>query len=145
MHFEVTDRPIRSDSFYDYVRSDESGAVATFCGVVRNSSGNKRTDYLEYEAYPEMAQRKMAELGREAKARWEITDIAITHRVGRVEGGEISVLIAVSSPHRAASFEACHWVIDRLKETVPIWKKEVGEDGQYWVEGPGEPVALSSP
>ena len=143
MHFQITEAPIASDDLYDHVLDDGCGAVATFCGVVRDNSGSKRTDYLEYEAYPEMAEKKMAELGREAMSRWDIADVAIIHRTGYLEIGEISVLIAVASPHRGAAFEACHWVIDRLKETVPIWKKEVGEDGQYWVEGPTASTAAS--
>jgi len=105
--------------------------------VVRNHANNKPTRHLVYEAYPEMAEKKMAEIGAEIAARWGIQDLGIVHRVGRLEIGEISVLIAVSSPHRAQAFEACRYAIDRLKEIVPIWKKEVGENGEEWVEGPG--------
>jgi molybdopterin synthase catalytic subunit len=138
--FRISKDPIRPDDLYRDVLRDCNGAVVTFCGVVRDNSGGRRTDYLVYDAYEEMAERKMAEIGAEVEERWDIRDIAMVHRVGRLEIGEISVLIAVASPHRAQAFEACHYAIDRLKEVVPIWKKEVGEDGTSWVEGP-QPVA----
>lgn len=134
--FRISKDPIRPDDLYRNVLRDCNGAVVTFCGVVRDNSGGKRTDYLVYDAYEEMAERKMAEIGAEVGRRWSIGDIAMVHRVGRLEIGEISVLIAVSSPHRPQAFEACRYAIDRLKEVVPIWKKEVGEDGTSWVEGP---------
>lgn len=134
--FEIVEKPIAPDALYRQVLKDYNGAVVTFCGVVRDHSGDKRTDHLFYEAYPEMAKKKMAEIGAQVKEQWSIDDIAIWHRVGRLEIGEISVLIAVASPHRAQAFEACRYAIDRLKEIVPIWKKEVGEDGEVWVEGP---------
>ena len=138
--FQVSKDPIRPDDLYRDVLRDGNGAVVTFCGVVRDNSGGRRTDHLVYDAYEEMAERKMAEIGAEVENRWDIRDIAMVHRVGRLEVGEISVLIAVASPHRAQAFEACHYAIDRVKEVVPIWKKEVGEDGTWWVEGP-QPVA----
>jgi molybdopterin synthase catalytic subunit len=137
MIFRITENPIVPDELYRQVLQDSNGAVVTFCGVVRNHASNRPTLFLVYEAYPEMAEKKMAEIGAQIAARWEIKDLGIVHRVGRLEIGEISVLIAVSSPHRAEAFEACRYAIDRLKETVPIWKKEVGEDGEEWVEGPG--------
>jgi molybdopterin synthase catalytic subunit len=140
MIFEITENPIAPDAFYRQVLQDSNGAVVTFCGVVRNHANNKPTRYLVYEAYPEMAKKKMAEIGAQVAARWGIHDLGIIHRVGRLEIGEISVLIAVSSPHRAEAFEACRYAIDRLKEIVPIWKKEVGENGEEWVEGPGAAV-----
>ena len=121
---------------YDRVIKDYNGAVVTFCGVVRNHSGETSTDFLVYDAYKEMAEKKMSEIGEQAKKQCNIEDVAILHRIGRLEIGEISVLIAVASPHRAEAFEACRYVIDKLKETVPIWKKEVGENGEAWVEGP---------
>ena len=142
MEFRITEDPIAPDELYKHVLADRDGAVVTFCGVVRDHSGEKQTDHLVYEAYKEMAERKMAEIGEEARSRWPIDDIAVVHRVGRLAIGEISVLIAVASPHRAEAFEACHWAIDRLKDTVPIWKKEVDEDGHHWVEGP---VAVALP
>ena len=134
--FIITEDIITLDALYQTVLEDENGAVAVFAGVVRNHTGGKRTDHLVYEAYPEMAEKKMREIGAEIEVRWGITDIGILHRVGKLEIGEISVLIAVSSPHRAEAFAACQYAIDRLKQVVPIWKKEVGEDGESWVEGP---------
>ena len=143
MKFIITENPIGPDARFDEVRDDRDGAVVTFCGIVRNHSGNEETDHLVYEAYPEMAEKKMAEIGAEVMARWPVGDIDIAHRVGKLEVGEISVLIAVASPHRGEAFEACRYAIDRLKETVPIWKKEVGPDGQYWTEGPVATSAAS--
>ena len=134
--FKIVDAPIASDALYDEVLKDYNGAVVTFCGVVRNHSGETSTDFLVYDAYKEMAEKKMSEIGDQAKKQWNIEDVAILHRIGRLEIGEISVLIAVASPHRAEAFDACRYVIDKLKETVPIWKKEVGENGEAWVEGP---------
>ena len=134
--FKILKNPIEPDALHREVLQDANGAIATFVGVVRNHSGDKRTDHLIYEAYAEMAEKKMQEISDEVKERWGITDLGILHRVGRLEIGEISVLIAVSSPHRAESFAACQYAIDRLKQVVPIWKKEVGEDGESWVEGP---------
>ena len=134
--FEIREEPIGSDDLYKRVLKDYNGAIVTFAGVVRDHSGDKRTDYLVYEAYKDMAEKKMVEIGIEVKKRWQVDDIAALHRIGRLEIGDISVLIAVGSPHRAEAFEACRYYIDRLKETVPIWKKEVGENGEAWVEGP---------
>lgn len=134
--FKITEHPIEPDALYREVLQDANGAVAIFAGVVRNHSGEKRTDHLVYEAYAEMAEKKMRQIGDEVKSRWGIIDLGILHRVGRLEVGEISVLIAVSSPHRSEAFVACQYAIDRLKQIVPIWKKEVGEDGESWIEGP---------
>ena len=139
MLFRITDEAIAPGALYDEVRADGDGAVVTFAGVVRDHSNGRRTDHLVYEAYPPMAEREMAKIGEEAASRWEVDDIAILHRVGRLEIGEISVLVAVSSPHRGDGFSACRFAIDRLKQTVPVWKKEMSEDGEYWVEGPGMP------
>ena len=139
MLYRITEEPIAPQALYDEVRGDGDGAVVTFAGVVRDHSDGKRTDHLVYEAYKPMAEQEMARIGAEAVSRWDIDDIAILHRVGRLEIGEISVLIAVSSPHRAEGFSACQFAIDRLKQTVPVWKKETSEDGEYWVEGPGAP------
>jgi len=136
--FEVTADPLDPQRLIDYVRRDESGAVAVFLGVVRDNSRGRRVLYLEYDAYPEMATRVMREIAEEAMARWPITDVAMQHRTGRLEIGETSLLIAVSSPHRRDAFEACHHLVDRFKEVVPVWKKEVWEGGEVWIEG--EPV-----
>lgn len=134
--FRITEEPIEAGDLFVKVVRTENGAVATFAGVVRNHSGDKQTDYLVYEAYPAMAEKKMAAIGDELKARWGVVDVAMIHRVGKVEIGEISVLIAVASPHRAEALAACQFAIDRLKQIVPIWKKEVGVEGESWVEGP---------
>ena len=141
MLFRITEQPIAPEALYGEVRADGDGAVVTFAGVVRDHSKGKRTDHLVYEAYKPMAEQEMAKIGEEAVSRWEIDDIAMLHRVGRLEIGEISVLIAVSSPHRGEGFSACEFAIDRLKQTVPVWKKEMSEDGEYWVEGPARPGA----
>ena len=139
MLIEITAGPLSPEPFLDHVRRDESGAVALFLGVVRDNSHGRRVLYLEYDAYPEMAERKLRELAKEALARWPITDVAIAHRTGRLEIGETSLLVAVSSPHRHDAFAACHHIVNRIKEVVPIWKKEVWEGGEAWIEG--EPVA----
>jgi len=136
--FRVVDRAIESSELHDLVRSPADGAVLTFSGVVRNHSGRVETSHLFYEAYAPMAEKKMAELVAAARTRWDIGEVAMLHRVGRLDIGEISILISVASPHRGAAFEAGRYLIDRLKEEVPIWKKEVGPDGEFWVEGPGE-------
>ena len=134
--FKITEDPIKPDDLFAGVVRDENGAVATFAGVVRNHSGDKKTDHLVYEAYPAMAEKKMAEIGDELRVQWGVVDVAMVHRVGKLEIGEISVLIAVASPHRAEALAACQYAIDRLKQSGPIWKKEVGVGGESWVEGP---------
>lgn len=139
MMFKVVDRPLRMDELHEVVRTPSDGAVLTFSGVVRDHSGDTETSHLIYEAYVSMAERKMAELAESAWERWNVGDIAILHRVGRLEIGEISILLSVASPHRDEAFAACRYLIDRLKEEVPIWKKEVGPAGDFWVEGPGSP------
>ncbi len=122
----------------------EDGAIVIFDGVARNHSRGRRTLYLEYEAYEEMALKQLRDLAREAMASFAIRNLALVHRVGRVDIGESSVLIAVFSAHRAAAFDACRWLIDTLKKTVPIWKKEYFDDGAVWADGepfPGTPAA----
>ena len=135
MLIEITAEPLAPEPFLQHVRRDDSGAVTLFLGVVRDNSHGHRVLYLEYDAYPEMAERKLREVAEEAQARWPITDIAIAHRTGRLEIGETSLLVAVSSPHRHDAFAACHHIVNRIKEIVPIWKKEVWEGGEGWVEG----------
>jgi MoaE-MoaD fusion protein len=115
------------------VRRDEAGAIATFVGTTRNRSRGREVRHLEYEAYPEMAERMMAELATSLKDRHELCEVAIHHRVGRVEIGEPSVVIAVSAPHRRAALAACAEAIDTLKETIPLWKKEIYEGGEEWI------------
>lgn len=115
------------------VESDEAGAIATFVGTTRIRSRGRTVVHLEYEAYPEMAERVMAEIADELKRRYELCEVAIHHRVGRVGIGEPSVVVAVSAPHRSDALAACKDAIDTLKETVPVWKKEVYEGGEEWI------------
>jgi len=136
--FEVTSEPLDPQRLVEQVRRDESGAVVLFLGVVRNNSQGRRVLYLEYDAYPEMAERVMREIAAEAMERWPLTDVAVQHRTGRLEIGETSLLVAVSAPHRAEALAACQQLVDRIKAAVPIWKKEVWEGGEVWIEG--EPV-----
>lgn len=121
----------------------EDGALVIFDGLVRNNTRGRRTLYLVYEAYEEMALAQMRELAVKALADFAIRDAAIVHRLGRIEVGESSVLIAVASAHRAAAFDACRWLIDTLKKTVPIWKKEHFEDGAIWADGEPFPAEIS--
>jgi molybdopterin synthase catalytic subunit len=118
-------------------KSGEDGAVVVFDGIVRNHSRGRRTLHLDYEAYEEMAVRQMRELGEKARERFGVRQVTLVHRLGRLEIGETSVLIVVASAHRSAAFEACRWLIDTVKQTVPIWKKETFADGAVWA--PGEP------
>jgi len=122
-------------------KRSEDGAVVVFEGTVRNHSRGRRTLYLDYEAYEEMALRQMRELADQARSRFAIRHVTLVHRIGRLEIGETSVLVVVAAAHRAAAFEACRWLIDTLKQTVPIWKKETFEDGTVWA--PGEPFPES--
>jgi molybdopterin converting factor subunit 1 len=133
----ITFDPVSLDEVVRAVVRPNTGAVATFVGVVRAVSGGKEVAYLEYEAYQEMAVAKMRQIVDEARDRWpDIVDIAIVQRIGRLEVGDVAVAIAVSSGHRdQGCFEACRYAIDRLKQIVPIWKKEVGPGGEEWVEG----------
>ena len=118
----------------EQVRRGDCGAVVTFLGTVRDLTGERLTVALDYEAYPAMAEKKMAEIERETRARWPVGEIAVVHRLGHLEVGDVSIAVAVSCPHRAEAFEACRYAIDRLKELVPIWKKENWADGTTeWV------------
>lgn len=143
--YKIQTEKIKPDALYHAVLSDSDGAVTTFAGVVRDNTKGRGTSYLIYDAYKEMAQKKMREIGDEIKDRWDVDRVGMLHRIGRLEIGEISVLIAVSSPHRKASLEACHYAIDRLKQTVPIWKKEVWTDGgEAWIEGDPSAPGMAS-
>jgi molybdopterin synthase catalytic subunit len=133
MHI-VTPEPIDPNELAAKVASPRAGGIATFLGVVRDNSLGRKVRYLLYEAYPPMAVKEMEAIEREVRGRWEIEKIAITHRIGRLEIGEASVGIAVSSAHRREGIEACHFAIDRLKQTVPVWKKEYWEGGEVWIE-----------
>ncbi len=124
-------------------KSGEDGAVVVFDGIVRNHSRGRRTLHLDYEAYEEMAVGQMRELGQKARGRFGVRQVTMIHRLGRLEIGETSVLIVVASAHRSAAFEACRWLIDTVKQTVPIWKKETFADGAVWAPGEPFPVELS--
>ena len=131
--FRVTGQPLSLEAVVGEVTDESAGAVATFLGTVRRESRGRTVLYLEYEAYAEMAEDVMAQLAAELEQRYELWAVAIHHRVGRVEIGEASVAIAVSAPHRQDALAACKDAIDTLKETVPLWKKEVYEGGEEWI------------
>jgi molybdopterin synthase catalytic subunit len=126
------------------LEKSEDGAIVIFDGIVRNNSRGRRTLYLDYEAYEEMALKQLQEVAVRALQQFAIRNVAIVHRLGRIEIGESSVLIAVFSAHRAPAFEACRWLIDTLKRTVPIWKKEYFEDGAIWADGEPFPENLAA-
>jgi molybdopterin synthase catalytic subunit len=117
------------------VTASGDGGVVTFQGVVRDNARGKQVRSLEYDAYVEMAEQQMAQIAAEVEARWEDATVAMVHRIGRLEIGDCSVVVAVACPHRGEAFEACRYAIDTLKSTVPIWKKEIYTDGEEWVEG----------
>lgn len=130
----ITTAPLVERALVEAVEDPGAGAIALFSGVVRDRTGARRVKFLEYEAHEPMAEAKMCEIAAEVRRRWpDVKRVAIAHRIGRLEIGESSVLIAVSSPHRRQAFEACQFAIDTLKQTVPIWKKEYFEDGEVWV------------
>lgn len=131
--FRLSAEPLSLEAVVDEVASDDAGAVATFVGTTRARSRGRAVVHLEYEAYEGMAEATMARLADELKARYELCEVAIHHRVGRVGIGETSVVIAVSAPHRADALAACRDAIDTLKTSVPLWKKEVYEDGEQWI------------
>jgi molybdopterin synthase catalytic subunit len=135
---------IPSEALVEAIRAGEDGAVVTFDGIVRNHTRGRRTMYLDYEAYEEMALDQMRGLVAEAKTRFAIRDAVLVHRLGKLEIGETSVLIVVASAHRGAAFDACRWLIDTLKKTVPIWKKEYFVDGAVWADGEPFPEEIVS-
>lgn len=137
--FEVTEEPLSLDAVMQKVVNPHAGAVVVFTGTVREFTGRRRTVELEYEAYPGMAVREMTRLAHEVQSRWPGARIAVSHRVGRLAIGEVSVVIAVATPHRRSAFAACEYAIDRLKEIVPIWKKERWEGGEYSVGAQRDP------
>lgn len=133
--YQITEAPLDVDAIVAAVVDPGSGAVSAFVGTTRNSFGGKEVRYLEYEAYRPMVERVMAEIGTDVARRWPpVRGIAIAHRVGRVDVGEASVVVAVSTPHRADAIAACAWGVDRLKALLPVWKKEVFADGEVWRE-----------
>jgi molybdopterin synthase catalytic subunit/molybdopterin converting factor small subunit len=140
----IVDRAIDTQALLKGIKQPDDGAAVVFEGVVRNHTRGRRTLYLDYEAYPEMALKQMELLARQALSKFPIRDVAIAHRLGRLQIGETSVAIVVAAAHRAAAFEACRWLIDTLKRTVPIWKKEYFEDGAVWADGEPFPSEIAS-
>ncbi|HEX4030157.1 MAG TPA: molybdenum cofactor biosynthesis protein MoaE [Terracidiphilus sp.] len=139
----LTREPIDAEKLVATAKHGEDGAVVVFDGIVRDNSRGRKTLHLDYEAYEEMAVRQMRELAAQARERFGVRQVAIVHRLGRLEVGATSVLIIVASAHRAQAFDACRWLIDTLKQTVPIWKKETFVDGAVWAAGEPFPEGLA--
>ena len=135
MLFELTSRPLDARRMETAVAHKGAGAICTFTGIVRDNSRGRAVTHLDYEAYAEMATAQMRKIAEEIGEKWPEARVAMAHRTGRLEIGEPSVVVSVSTPHRAEAIAACKWGIDRLKESVPIWKKEHAADGTYWIEG----------
>lgn len=144
MNFAISKEPIDIQSIIDKVVQRDAGAITTFIGTVRELTKGKKTLYLIYEAYEPMAVKKLAQIGDEINERWPGAQVAITHRVGKLEITDVAVVIAVSTPHRADAYEANRYAIERIKEIVPIWKKEHWEDGEEWIGNQLETVAYPS-
>ena len=143
MKLEIVDGPIGAEAIVAGMKAGSDGAVCVFDGIVRDNTRGRKTLHLDYEAYREMALEQMQRLGAEAVERFGVRDVALVHRLGRLMVGETSVLIVVASAHRAAAFEACRWLIDTLKKTVPIWKKETFADGAVWAAGEPFPAGFA--
>ena len=141
-HASIVREPIDSARILAAIKRGGDGAAVVFEGVVRNQTRGRKTLYLDYEAYEEMALQQMEALAEQAVDRFQVRDVAVVHRLGRLEIGETSVLIVAASAHRAAAFEACRWLIDTLKQKVPIWKKEYFEDGAVWADGEPFPAEV---
>lgn len=141
MNYQIAKEPIDIQSVIDKVVQRDAGAITTFIGTVREMTKGKKTLYLIYEAYEPMAVKKLEQIGSEIEERWNGTKVAITHRVGRLDITDIAVVIAVSTPHRNDAYEANRYAIERIKEIVPIWKKEHWEDGQEWIGNQLETVS----
>ncbi|KOP71767.1 molybdenum cofactor biosynthesis protein MoaE [Cytobacillus solani] len=141
MNYAISKEPIHVQEVIDKVVQREAGAITTFIGTVRELTHGKKTLYLIYEAYESMAVKKLEQIGNEIKERWHGSEVAITHRVGKLDITDVAVVIAVSTPHRADAYEANRYAIERIKEIVPIWKKEHWEDGQEWIGNQLETVA----
>ena len=135
----ITAEPLDVGAITALVEKPENGGVVTFQGTTRNDTDGRPVLFLEYEAYPEMAEKTLRQVVAEVGERWNVPDLAVAHRIGRLEIGEASLVVAVAAPHRAEAFAACAYVVDRIKEFVPIWKKEHFQDGSVWV-GLGEDV-----
>jgi len=140
--FRVTNQPIDLNELVRYVADAEAGAIVPFIGTTRNNNEGRKVIALDYDGYPEMAEKELARIGAEAKNKWPICKMAIVHRLGPVQIGEASVIIVVSSAHRDAAFAASRFAIEEIKKTVPIWKKEVFEGGEIWIgTQTGQPLA----
>lgn len=144
LHAAIVSEKIDTAAELEKIKHPEDGAAVVFEGVVRNHSRGRRTLFLQYEAYEEMALKQMESLAEQALTQFQIRDVVVVHRLGRLEIGETSVLIIVASAHRAAAFEASRWLIDTLKRTVPIWKKEHFEDGAVWADGEPFPPQVAA-
>ena len=142
MRVEILDAVLPTAEVMEQIKAGGDGAVCVFDGIVRNNTRGRETLYLDYEAFREMAIEQMKGLAEEAVTRFGVREVALLHRLGRLEVGETSVLIAVASAHRGAAFEACRWLIDTLKKQVPIWKKETFVDGAVWADGEPFPEGL---
>lgn len=142
IHAEIIREAIDTQQVLASLKRGEDGAAVVFEGVVRNQTRGRKTLHLDYEAYEEMALQQMEALAEQSLKQFQIRDVAIVHRLGRLEIGETSVLVVVASAHRAAAFDACRWLIDTLKRTVPIWKKEYFEDGAVWADGEPFPAEI---
>jgi molybdopterin synthase catalytic subunit len=140
---EITHEPLNPEAITAKVLDAANGAVVTFLGTTRGRTANRNVLHLEYEAYTPMAEKKLIEVTEEIKSKFSVENVFIAHRLGRLEIEEISLVVAVASPHRKDAFAACQYAVDRIKETVPIWKKEFFEGGEVWVESP-EDHALKS-
>ncbi len=140
----MTTGPIDARELEAAVAYSGAGAICTFTGIVRGNSRGQSVTHLDYEAYAEMAVPQMRHIGQEIKDRWPGARVAMAHRTGHLEVGEVSVVVAVSAPHREEAIAACKWGIDRLKESVPIWKKEHAADGTFWIEGPEAKRSIDS-
>jgi molybdopterin synthase catalytic subunit len=132
---QLTREPLNREALVAAVSDPAVGGIVVFEGVVRNAARGKQVRYLEYDVYEEMAEQQIRTIIEEAQRRWGVERVAVAHRFGRLEIGEASVIIVVATPHRGEAFEACRYIIDTLKSTVPIWKKEVATNGEEWVEG----------
>jgi molybdopterin synthase catalytic subunit len=141
--FKITKQPIKMEEVVQQVIRPEAGAVVTFLGTVRELTNGKKTLYLQYEAYESMAEKKFREIGKEIEERWPGAKTAIVHRIGRLDISDIAVAIAVSTPHRKDAYEANRYAIERIKEMVPIWKKEHWEDGEEWIGNQQGTIAYS--
>ena len=142
MRVEITDSVIPAAEITAELKAGADGAVCVFDGIVRDNTRGRKTLYLEYESYREMALEQMRGLSAEAVVRFGVRDVALVHRLGRLMVGETSVLVAVASAHRGAAFEACRWLIDTLKKTVPVWKREFFVDGAVWADGEAFPSEI---